>query len=587
MNTVYGVICNAGNRSSSVTSEFVKGCRKKTSAGKIAVMALAFAMIGTGAPAAYADETADDIETSCEANESEADIACSPATSSNTDGPTPLTQRYAAAAVADGGSGGSTLRNAIGTGVTVAADNSTGIGSNLTVDAANSIAIGSDYNQGGGNVAPAINAGSAGSFVVSPNGNASAGNAPNSVAILGHTAGASGGIDIGYNSWVYNGNGIAIGQSSLVYYGNSVAIGAGAITFGQNSVALGASSANASRANVIAVGNTTAQRQIINMAAGTANTDAVNVSQILSVVDGLGATFDVSTGTITGPTFTVQGTSETNVANAVTSLDNAVTAHNHLITALDGRVATAEDDITNIKATVGDLQAGVSNGIAYDDNSRAVVTFGGATGTLLTNVANGQIAAGSKDAINGGQLSDIRDQLQNQIGDLGDRVDDVESAIAEGASGGSGGAGSDNDAGGNPISNVGNGVADSDAVNVGQLSEHTQQAINTANSYTDSKFQLLSDTLNSFKSEVNDRFNQQDIRINRMGAMSAAMSQMAFSTQGIATPNRVGVGVGTQGGQAAIAVGYSRSISKNVNVSLGGSASGSEVSAGAGVGIGW
>ena len=93
--------------------------------------------------------------------------------------------------------------------------------------------------------------------------------------------------------------------------------------------------------------------------------------------------------------------------------------------------------------------------------------------------------------------------------------------------------------------------------------------------------------LDQFQSAVDRKLQQQDRRISRVGAMSAAYSQMAFSAQGVNTPNRVGVGVGTQGGHQAIAVGYARSVAPNVNLSFGGSASGSETSAGVGVGIGW
>jgi hypothetical protein len=65
------------------------------------------------------------------------------------------------------------------------------------------------------------------------------------------------------------------------------------------------------------------------------------------------------------------------------------------------------------------------------------------------------------------------------------------------------------------------------------------------------------------------------------------MSQMAFSAQGVDKVNRLGVGVGTQGAQAALAVGYSRQILPNLNVSLGGSSYGRDTAVGAGVAFGW
>ncbi len=61
--------------------------------------------------------------------------------------------------------------------------------------------------------------------------------------------------------------------------------------------------------------------------------------------------------------------------------------------------------------------------VTYDAGSnRGVVTFGGgASGTLLTNVRDGAIAAGSRDAVNGGQIASLRDNLQGQITGINNR----------------------------------------------------------------------------------------------------------------------------------------------------------------------
>ncbi|ALL65885.1 cell surface protein [Paraburkholderia caribensis MBA4] len=60
---------------------------------------------------------------------------------------------------------------------------------------------------------------------------------------------------------------------------DSVAIGGAAVATAANSVALGTSSV-ANRANTVSVGSAGAERQITNVAAGTADTDAVNVAQL-------------------------------------------------------------------------------------------------------------------------------------------------------------------------------------------------------------------------------------------------------------------------------------------------------------------
>ena len=78
---------------------------------------------------------------------------------------------------------------------------------------------------------------------------------------------------------------IAIGEGAVASgKGSVVAIGQKASASGEGSVALGVGSV-ADRANAVSVGSTGANRQIINVAAGTEGTDAVNVSQLQKVSD--------------------------------------------------------------------------------------------------------------------------------------------------------------------------------------------------------------------------------------------------------------------------------------------------------------
>jgi autotransporter adhesin len=93
--------------------------------------------------------------------------------------------------------------------------------------------------------------------------------------------------------------------------------------------------------------------------------------------------------------------------------------------------------------------------------------------------------------------------------------------------------------------------------------------------------------VNSLRNDTNNRFNAMDKRVNQVGAMGAAMAQMAFSTQGINTANRVGVGMGGYGNRAALAVGYSRQLSPKANLTFGAAVTGNETSGGVGVGFGW
>jgi autotransporter adhesin len=91
----------------------------------------------------------------------------------------------------------------------------------------------------------------------------------------------------------------------------------------------------------------------------------------------------------------------------------------------------------------------------------------------------------------------------------------------------------------------------------------------------------------AFRNQVQGQFHTVNARLDRVGAMSTAMAQMAFSTQGIDSPNRMGVGVGGYHGEAALSVGYSRSLSPRASLTFGAAISKGESSGGVGVGFGW
>jgi autotransporter adhesin len=113
-------------------------------------------------------------------------------------------------------------------------------------------------------------------------------------------------------------------------------------------------------------------------------------------------------------------------------------------------------------------------------------------------------------------------------------------------------------------------------VNLSQLQSGLADTLTSANSYTDSKFATVSSKLGNL-----------DTRINRVGAMSAAMSQMAAAASNIGKDNRIAVGIGMFGGSSGVAIGYQRSVSDNVNFTIGGAVSQGEATAGAGLGFGW
>ncbi|WP_415872690.1 beta strand repeat-containing protein, partial [Burkholderia ubonensis] len=186
---------------------------------------------------------------------------------------------------------------ALGAGASATRDNAVALGGSSSVSGANAIGVGA------GTVASQNSA-----VAMGFNARALAANA----VALGSTASAAAA------------DSLAFGTLSRVNAGatDSVAIGRGATVAGaaQNSVALGAGSA-ADRLNSIAVGSSGQQRQIIYVARGTAATDAVNVSQLRDAVAAFGGNAAVGAdGSIVNPTYTVGGTTYHNVGDALNAL---------------------------------------------------------------------------------------------------------------------------------------------------------------------------------------------------------------------------------------------------------------------------
>lgn len=91
--------------------------------------------------------------------------------------------------------------------------------------------------------------------------------------------------------------------------------------------------------------------------------------------------------------------------------------------------AKADDEAVNLgqmNKALENVNANVKNVVKYDGDNHQTITFDGKNGTALTGVADGKVEAGSKDAVNGGQLFDEKaarenadKELNNKIGSLG------------------------------------------------------------------------------------------------------------------------------------------------------------------------
>ncbi|MDS7945561.1 ESPR-type extended signal peptide-containing protein [Acinetobacter sp. V110_1] len=129
-----------------------------------------------------------------------------------------------------------------------------------------------------------------------------------------------------------------------------------------------------------------------------------------------------STGLIIagGPSITTSGI---NAGNKV--ITNVAAGVNTTDAVNKGQLDSA---ITNINNNVGAL---ANSAVQYDKNADGTVnkdsvTFaGGANGTALKNVANGTVAAGSKDAVNGGQLWNVQQQVDKNTGDISNLKNDI------------------------------------------------------------------------------------------------------------------------------------------------------------------
>jgi hypothetical protein len=148
------------------------------------------------------------------------------------------------------------------------------IGQNTTAVSVNAIAIGNDGADVDaiGSTASGIN-----SLAVGTDATATS----NDTIAIGTESfsGSPGTTAIGRNSIAQSPGATALGEQAIAGGNETTAIGAGAFANFPDSVALGSES-EADRPNAVSVGNDVDQRQITNVAPGTAGTDAVNVDQL-------------------------------------------------------------------------------------------------------------------------------------------------------------------------------------------------------------------------------------------------------------------------------------------------------------------
>ncbi|RQR30386.1 YadA family autotransporter adhesin, partial [Burkholderia sp. Bp9142] len=332
-----------------------------------------------------------------------------------------------AAAIGVGSGAGGLNTVAVGLQAVASSDNSVAIGSiaQTGVDHPYSVAIGSMVTTNGpGALAIGSRAKANGENAVA------VGN--NGVMALGKSSMAMGDKAVTKVGTV---NSIAIGTNANVQQNvaDAIALGANSQALQSNSIALGAGSI-ADRANALSIGSAGAERQIVHVAKGTQDTDAVSLAQLKGLADvvGGGTGFDAN-GDVTAPTYTIDGKEYHNVNDALQ--------------------AAAKSG--------GDGSSGTDpNAVAYDGAQKDKVTLAGQNGTTLSNVAAGKA---DTDAVNVSQLksSGLIDKDGNAVAAMtydknADGTPNYQSATLAGV-------------GGTKLANVAAGTADTDAVNVSQL----------------------------------------------------------------------------------------------------------------------
>nr|WP_313216224.1 ESPR-type extended signal peptide-containing protein [Stenotrophomonas geniculata] len=403
--------------------------------------------------------------------------------------------------------------------------------------------------------------------------------------------GNEGGTALGAYAIAWGKNSVALGRGALVEEGaeGAFALGAGSRAAGADSVALGLVSrtevgavrsvaigmgAIATEADTASFGNSRYQRRLVNVANGRNTNDAATIGQLRGALSTLGGNIDAN-GNVTTSGFNVQGQHQSTVNDALTTLDSAVVT-------TGSRMDRVE---TQLRSVFQETPSTRSDGTAQ-------LTLAGANGMVVSNVANGLIAAGSREAVNGGQLHAVQQQLNGRMDGLEQRVDGQPQsrALATASAAPTEQVTPTPEASDSPqLASAGEGTSpapqpkskkdDTPSPTPQVDTAELEKMLARANEYTDSAI-----------SNFERRLDKMDKRFNRMAAMSSAQTAMAMNTAGLATYNRLGAGVGYAEGESAMAVGYQRVLNEkgSATFSLNGAFTNSgERSMGVGVGIGW
>ncbi|MHC9013809.1 hypothetical protein [Stenotrophomonas bentonitica] len=276
------------------------------------------------------------------------------------------------------------------------------------------------------------------------------GNVQNGISqrALGH-----GNAQFGANGSTIEGDAnVQLGGSSQIRGSNISTVGVLTQGLSDGCVALGSESACREGTEVsvgdIATGRT---RRLTQVARGTLDQDAMTMEQGRAMAASLGggATYNGG-GYFLSPTYVYQsGATHYNVESALLDLDGRVykietqpvTPGTPGPAGQDGKDSTVpgptgpagqDGKDSTVPGPAGqDGKDGVGSGldemaVRYTNASKTTAELAGAGGTRVSNVSNGRIAQGSTDAVNGGQVWQLQQDLNDRWNTTNQRIDRLE-----------------------------------------------------------------------------------------------------------------------------------------------------------------
>ncbi|RQM45384.1 hypothetical protein EHZ19_23950 [Paraburkholderia bannensis] len=238
----------------------------------------------------------------------------------------------------------------------------------------------------------------------------------------------AGSIAIGSGAYTPAMNAVALGVQAYANAKDAVALGAGSVANQSNTVSVGSDGTGVFTAydadgNAYTAQSQANTRRIVNMAAGQADNDAVNVGQMRSVVSALGGGASInSAGVFVAPSYSVGGTVVNTVGDAIANLDSRVTQNTADLADVVGganaiHASGSSNSVVQMSAVNRTLLAASDTNVAasaatdtsavhYDSDAHDQITLASATGgnVKLSGLENADLSSTSRDAVTGQQL---------------------------------------------------------------------------------------------------------------------------------------------------------------------------------------